>query len=189
MRKYGNVLTGSLFLVALIFASGSVSAGNAYIRAGAEEGGQDAWLELNDSDQFSLGLVGCKKNRRKLDLQLVLSVYGKGAVPSELEKLRSTEVDTTQGLDFCINGICEENEFRAESRPWGNVLYNDISIEQKREKIRSLRVIIPNESMKYEYQGDIDSILKKICRETSDQNRSTRSSVPRPLQILRHFLR
>ena len=117
MRNFSNTLTVIFcLLLALIVESEPVSAGNVYIRAGAEGVGQDAWLELNDSDQFSLGLVGCKKNRGKLDLQLVLSVYGKGQVPSELETLRSTEVDTTLGLDFCINGICEENEFRSEAR-------------------------------------------------------------------------
>jgi hypothetical protein len=111
-----------------------------------------------------LGLVGCKKSRGKLDLQLVLSVYGKGQVPSELETLRGTEVDTTLGLDFCINGVCEENEFRSEAREWGNVLLKDITIDRNQEKIRSMRVILPNESMKYEYQGDVDGILKKFAK-------------------------
>jgi hypothetical protein len=125
-----------------------------------------------------LGLVGCKKSRGKLDLQVVLSVYGKGQLPSELETLPSTEVDTTLGLDFCINANCEENEFSSEAREWGNVLLKDITIDRNQEKIRSLRVIIPNESMKYEYHGDVDGILKKICKETPSQNTRTRSSLP-----------
>lgn len=189
MRKFSNTLTGIFLLFALIVESEPVSAANVYIRAGAEGVGQDAWLELNDSDQFSLGLVGCKKSRGKLDLQLVLSVYGKGQVPPELETLRSTEVDTTIGLDFCINGICEENEFRSETRSWGNVLLKDITIDRDQEKIRSMRVIIPNESMKYEYQGDVDGILKKICKGTPSQNTRTRSSPPSVPRILRDILR
>ena len=189
MRNFSKTLTGICLLFALIVQSEPVSAGNVYIRAGAEGVGQDAWLELNDADQFSLGLVGCKKSRGKLDLQLVLSVYGKGQVPSELETLRGTEVDTTLGLDFCINGICEENEFRSEAREWGNVLLKDITIDRNQEKIRSMRVIIPNESMKYEYQGDVDGILKKICKETPNQNTRTRSSPPDVPRILRDILR
>jgi hypothetical protein len=120
-----------------------------------------------------------------------LSVYGKGKVPAELETLRSTEVDATLGLDFCTNGICEENEFHSEAREWGNVLLKDISIERNQEKIRSMRVIIPNESMKYEYQGDIDGILKKICKETPtpSQGTRTRSSHPDVPRILRDILR
>ena len=189
MRHVGNTLTGLFLLFALIVASAPVNASNVYIRAGAEGVGQDAWLELNDFDQFSLGLVGCKKNRGKLDLQLVLSVYGKSNVPSELETLRSTEVDTTLGLDICINGICEENEFRSEAREWGNVLLKDISIDRNQEKIRSMRVIIPNESMKYEYQGDVDVVLKKICKEPPSQNTRTRSNNPNALRLFRDILR
>ncbi len=189
MRPVGKTLAGIVLLFALILASGPVSAGNVYIRAGAEGVGQDAWLELNDFDQFSLGLVGCKKSRGRLDLQLVLSVYGKGNVPSELETLRGTEVDTTLAMDFCINGICEENEFRSEARSWGNVLLKDITIDRSLEKIRSMRVIVPNESMKYEYQGDVDVVLKKICKEPPSQNTRTRSSPPDPMRVFRNILR
>ena len=189
MRIVANPLAGIVFLFALLLAAAPVSAGTVYIRAAAEGDGQDAWLELNDHDQFSLGLVGCKKSRGKLDLQLVLSVYGKANVPSELETLRGTEVDTTLGLDFCINGICEENEFRSEAREWGNALIKDITLERNQEKIRSLRVIIPNESMKYEYQGDVDVVLKKICKETPSQSTRTRSSPPNIPRIFRDILR
>ena len=189
MRHVGKTFTGLFVLFALLFTSAPISAGNVYIRAGAEGVGQDAWLELNDADQFSLGLVGCKRSRGKLDLQLVLSVYGKSNVPAELEALRGTEVDTTLGLDFCINGICEENEFRSEARAWGNVLLRDITIERNQEKIRSMRVIIPNESMKYEYQGDVDVILKRICKEAPSQNARTRSSPPNIPRIFRDILR
>jgi hypothetical protein len=141
-RNFSNTLTGIFLLFALIVQSEPVSAGNVYIRTGSERLGQNAWLELNNSDQFSLGLVGCKKSRGKLDLQLVLSAYGTGKVPTEMETLRSTEVDTTLGLDFCIDGICEDNEFRSEARSCGNVLLNDITIHRNQEKIRSMRVII-----------------------------------------------
>ena len=189
MRHVGHRLAGIFLLFVLIFASAPVSAGNVYIRTNAEGTGQDAWLELNDADQFSLGLVGCKRSRGKFDLQLVLSVYGKTNVPAELEALRGTEVDTTLGLDVCINGICEENEFRSEAREWGNVLLKDFTIERNQEKIRSMRIIIPNESMKYEYQGDVDVILKKICKETPSQNTRTRSSPPDIPRIFRDILR
>jgi hypothetical protein len=178
MRNFSKTLTGIFLLFALIVQSEPVSAGNVYIRAGAEGVGQDAWLELNDADQFSLGLVGCKKSRDKLDLQLVLSVYGKGQVPSELEALRSTEFDTTRGLDFCINGICEDNEFHSEAREWGNVLLKDITIDRNQEKIRSMRVIVPDESMKYEYQGDVDGILKKSAKRR--QARTSEGAPPLP---------
>ncbi len=189
MRKFSKTLPGLFLLFALIVPAGPASAGNVYIRPGADEVSQDAWLELNDFDQISLGLVGCKKSRGKLDLQLVLSVYGKGQVPAELEALRGTQPDTTVALDFCINGICEENEFRSEARSWGTVLLKDISFDRDQDKIRSLRVMIPNETMKYEYQGDVDTILKKICKETPSQNTRRRSSSPSVPRILRDILR
>ena len=42
MRHVGYTLTGIVLLFALILASAPVSAGNVYIRAGAEGVGQDA---------------------------------------------------------------------------------------------------------------------------------------------------
>ena len=130
-----------------------------------------------------------QKSRGKLDLQFVLSVYGKGQLPAELEALRSTQPDTTVALDFCINGICEENEFRSEARSWGTVLLKDISFDRDQDKIRSLRVMIPNETMKYQYEGDVDTILKKICKEMPSQNTRKRSSPPSVPRILRDILR
>jgi len=190
MRNFSHTLAGifSLALVALFVQSTPASAGNAFIRLGADGVGQDAWLELNDADQFSLGMVGCKKNRGKLDLQLVLWVYGNKQPPAELEALRSAEVEKVS-LDFCINGVCEENEFRAEARDIGNVLVKDFTVERNQEKIRSVRVILPNESMKYEYQGDVDGILKKICQAAPSESTGRRSSQPNVPRILRDILR
>ena len=108
---------------------------------------------------------------------------------TELESLRKTEADTPVALDFCINGICEENEFRAEARDMGNVLVKDISIDRNQEKIKSMRVMLPKESMKYEYQGDVGGILKKICQAAPSPTTGRRSSPPAVPRTLRDILR
>jgi hypothetical protein len=189
MHHLSKTLAVLCLLSALAVQSAPASAGNAYIRPGADGVGQDAWLELNDADQFSLGLVDCKRNRRNFDLQLVLWVYGKTEAPAELESLRKTEADTPVALDFCINGICEEHEFRAEARDMGNVLVKDISIDRNQEKIKSMRVMLPKESMKYEYQGDVGGILKKICQAAPSPTTGRRSSPPAVPRTLRDILR
>lgn len=71
----------------------------------------------------------------------------------------------------------------------GNVLAKDISIDRNQEKIKSMRVMLPKESMKYEYQGDVDGILKKICEAAPSPTTGRRSSPPAVPRILRDILR
>ena len=54
----------------------------------------------------------------------------------------------------------------------------DFTIDRNQEKIRSVRVVLPNKSMKYEYQRDVDGILKKICQAAPSEERE--GAHPRP---------
>ena len=139
-------------------------AGAAFLRKGEGGAGLDAWLELGDSKQLTLGMVACRVRRDRLELQLALSVGGEDNVSSDLKKLKSVADGETQQLDVCMNGICEEHEFRAAESPWGDILVKNVSIARTRKELRDIRVVIPKEAQKYEFRGDIDGILKRICR-------------------------
>jgi hypothetical protein len=67
-------------------------------------------------------------------------------------------------LFLCINSICEERTWEFLASGFGDAFFTNISIEQRHDPIRTLRVIVPNESKGYEYRGDVDSILKWVCR-------------------------
>jgi hypothetical protein len=86
-------------------------------------------------------------------------------VSPELESLWNAEDNEKRALYLCINNICAERQWEFAGSGFGPVWYtSNISVDQKRDEIRSIRVIIPNEQTNYEYQGDVDGILKRICR-------------------------
>jgi hypothetical protein len=66
-----------------------------------------------------------------------------------------------------MNGICEEREWGPRLTGFGNPFSTYISIDRQHAAIQVIRVIIPNERRKYEYYGDIEGVLKRICRVVS----------------------
>jgi hypothetical protein len=148
----------------LIFESESIFAANFYIQNGEGRAGLDAWLELDESNQLRLAMMGCRKSRKRFNLQLGLYVSDSSNVPSELEKLRNTQKNTKLDLLLCINRICEERQWELRASGFGDAFFTNLSIDQNRGPIRAIRVIIPNESRKYEYRDDVEDILQRICK-------------------------
>jgi hypothetical protein len=134
------------------------------IRKGEGGAGLDACLELDNSNRLSLCMQNCKKHRGKLSVQFSLHPSTDEKVAPELEKLRNSEYPAKINLYVCLNDICEEREWQFLESGFGDAFFSEMLIDQRRERISSVRVIIPNERMKYEYQGDVDGILRRICR-------------------------
>ena len=67
--------------------------------------------------------------------------------------------------------IYEKDEIntRCETYTWeysdegGGTLSTVFSLSSD-DKIRSVELVVPNDSTNYEFRGDFDGILKKICR-------------------------
>jgi hypothetical protein len=164
MRTVGKALMVLLSVFALIFGPSCVLARNAYIQKGERAADLNAWLELDESEHLSLALMGCRKTARKLNVSMGLFVNDSKIVSSELEKLRNRELDDKVDLLLCINRICEERTWQFLASEFGKAFFANIPIEQKRGPVNAIRVIIPNESRRYQYLGDVDDVLRKICR-------------------------
>jgi hypothetical protein len=141
--------------------SNAILAANVYIQKG-EGIGLDAWLELDESNQLSLAVMDCVKKNGKYTTQLGLYVRQEKPL-AELEELVG-KYDQKMDLVLCINRICEEREWKFLESGFGNMFFTEFPISQRHEPIHAIRVVIPNESMKYEYRGNIDKILKRVCR-------------------------
>lgn len=170
MHQHTNVLIGAFLLFALIFKPETLIAANVYITKGEGGAGLDAYFELDNLNQFGLTLRSCKRRRDKLTFSVDLNFRKQNKSSPQLVELWNSEDAAKRDLYVCINEICEEYQWQfAESAFYNDytsyVWYTDnISIDQKRQKIRSVRVIIPNDDRKYEYQGDVDGVLKRICK-------------------------
>jgi hypothetical protein len=144
-------------LVALAFEC--ADAGNVYVQEG--EGSLEAMFDLDKSEQLSLAIRACERNGNKLNFGVGLYVSDKKRVSSELEKLRHLEFNTEASLSLCINNTCQKRTWEISALDGG--LSAVVSIDQKHDPIRVLRVVVPDERKRYEYRGDVDSILERIC--------------------------
>ena len=157
---------GKLFfcVLALVAFGFECAHANVSIQKGEGSAGLDAYFPLDKSDELSLSITGCKKKGEKLAFGVGLFVGEKKRISRELEKLRDRELNARTNLFLCINELCEERTWEFLASGFGDAFFADLSIDRKHDQIRVVRVVIPNERKKYEYRGDVDSVLKKICR-------------------------
>jgi hypothetical protein len=164
MRTFSAVLMFLCSALAPIFVSDLALAANVYFQKGEGGAGLDAWIELAKNNQLILAIMGCTKGGNKINASLGLYPDRNKRLSPELEKLRQAEDKAQLELDLCMNGACEKRQWKYVSSGFGDAFSTNISINQNHRPIRSLRVIIPNERRKYEYRGDVDAILRRVCR-------------------------
>jgi hypothetical protein len=137
-------------------------AANVYLHKGEGGAGLDAELQLGDANQFNLALIGCRTVGASQKVQLGLYPGG-DKLPSELERIGNRK-DEELSLYLCINETCEERAWKLLESGTGDTYFTTVTFPKKRQAIKSIRVILPGETRKYEYSGDMDGILKRICR-------------------------
>lgn len=138
------------------------SAANVYLHKGEGGTGIDAELQLGEADQFNLALIGCRNVGTSQRVQLGLHVGGDN-LPPDLERIGDRK-DEELSLYLCTNETCEERTWKLLESGTGDTYFTTIAFPKKRQAIKSIRVILPKEARKYEHRGDIDGILKRICR-------------------------
>lgn len=148
-------------LSGLLLGSGPALAANVFLQKGEGGVGLDALLEL--SDQFKLAMIGCRNVGAVQRLQLGLYVRG-DKLPPELKKIEDGKEDNELASYVCTNNICEERSWKFFMSGTGDTYFTTVSFPKRRQAIKSIRIALPNETKRYEYQGDIDGILKRICR-------------------------
>ena len=133
----------------------------AKIEKGEGGRGLDAWLEL-DGPRLALGMIGCRKDVGRFNVQFGLSVGRGGQAAPELKVLEGSERVQTIDLPVCLNGSCEKLRWRFLESGTGDGFFTGVRIESAKN-VQSIRIVIPNETRKYEYRGDVNGILRKIC--------------------------
>lgn len=148
-------------LSGLLLGSGPSLAANVFLQRGEGGVGLDALLEL--SDQFKLAMIGCRNVGAVQRVQLGLYVGG-DTLPPELKKIKDGKEDNELASYVCTNDICEERSWKFFMSGTGDTYFTSIAFPKRRQAIKSIRIVLTDETRKYEYRGDIDGILKRICR-------------------------
>lgn len=160
-----RLLIGALLIFGLmagqLLGVGISSAANVYIQKGEGGVGLDAALELSETEKFSLALIGCRNVGKSQRVQLGLYV-GAGNPPPEFQSIIEHKEESLS-LYLCTNEVCEERVWKFFESSTGDTYFTTIDIP-KSEAIKSIRIILPKETKKYEYRGNLAGVFKKICR-------------------------
>ena len=151
-----------LFLTSTALHFPVAAAKDVYIEKGEGGSSNDAWFELDDQKRLHLQ-VSCAKPSDKLELQLSLHVNQNSKLPPELNKLQVAADLEERRMYLCFNGICEAHIWKYLESGFGDAFFMNITLNREHTQIRSIRVVIPEETERYEYQGDVESVLSKIC--------------------------
>jgi hypothetical protein len=82
---------------------------------------------------------------------------------------RRVKKETKEDIELCINSRCEFRRW-VDSDDGGDefggplVLENDLVIGSVHERLRSIGLVVPARGSHYDFKGDIDGILRRICR-------------------------
>lgn len=145
-----------------VLSLGQSFAAKVYLQKGEGGAGLDALLELGEPDQFNLAMIGCRDFGKTQKVQLGLYVNRDKSLP-ELERV-GNQKDEELDLYLCVNEICEEQNWKIFESGTGDTYFTTVAFPKDGESIKSIRVILPNETRKWEYRGEVDGVLKRICR-------------------------
>jgi hypothetical protein len=127
---------------------------------GEGEGGSlEAYLPMDDQKNLTLILAGCWRAANKKAVTVGLTVDDNVTLSPGLSRLRNLPAGTTAMIDLCINAACTSHEWSINEL-WGSLS----TVVRFGQGTRSIEVVIPQDSTRYQFRGDVDEILKQICR-------------------------
>ena len=154
MRNHTNVLTIVFVLCGLWIGSASAIAAKKL----------EASLTLDNAKTLSLSMAQCAKGLNETTVNLGLIVDEKATVSPELAKLRNVQKDAKRNMDLCINSHCKGYTWEYTNGLGFPSWWTSLTLERNRERLDSVRIVIPNDSANYEFRGDVDGILRRICK-------------------------
>jgi hypothetical protein len=132
----------------------------------------NAEIALDKANNFRLQMVCHSRNyvSKTMELGVQIFVADNSRVSKEVAKLRKVSEGTSVKLDVCFNEKCSTYSWDycdgCGSDREGGPLMTDLSVDTSVSFIRSVRLIVPNDIGRYEFRGDVSSILNRICRAT-----------------------
>lgn len=151
-------------MLAMLLASATnvAIAKDVYINPGEGGAGLDACMEMGRPNELNLCLRACGIKSRSFDL--MLSLHPGEKAPSELSTLSTSKDQEQKAIYVCLGDICEERTWIFTESAFGDAFFTKMKWERNLQGVRSLRVVLSDDKNRYEYTGDLQKILNKICR-------------------------
>jgi hypothetical protein len=143
------------------------------------------------SEEFGI-IIFCTKNPKEGVLELQLSTYVNTTahVSPKVARLVKTSPDATKTLDLCINERCRSARWvhldEGSDESGGPLaIESPVILGITHERIRFLGLSDPEDGTHYEFAGDVEGVLKRICGasrsfDPSDARPSTIKTRGRP---------
>jgi hypothetical protein len=123
------------------------------------EGMPEAYLPMDNQKKLTLIMAGSRRTRSRKAVTLGLDVDEGASLSPGLSRLQNLTEDTSAMIDVCINAACKSHEWYL-NHPL-NTLATEIYFGRG---IRSLEIVVPQDRNTYQFRGDVDAILRQICR-------------------------
>ena len=129
-----------------------------------------AEISLNKSNGFRLLLASHSTSHvtRTTELGAQIFVADGANVSSEVGKLGKVAPDTEKKLDLCTNDACSTYTWEycdgCGNDQTGGPLMTTISFDRSGRRINSARLVVPDDNGRYEFRGDFEAILNRLCK-------------------------
>jgi hypothetical protein len=153
---------------------------DAYLTEAEGGVGLQAWLEVDKRREFFVNLSVCPLDGKMGWICVGLAFKGKSKLPPELERLAYAEEGAKIELGLCLNETCEVREWEYLATGFGDMFITRIAIEDLPHPIRLIRIASQSGAKRYEYRGDVDNIVSRICSTTPCQCAKCQVLLPLP---------
>jgi hypothetical protein len=171
----------ALFIaVGMAILSENARGADALLTEGEGGVGLQAWLEIDKRNGFFVNLSACPIDDKMGWICVGLSFNKNIKLPPELDRLAYGEDGAKIDLGLCLNETCEVREWEFLPTGFGDMFITHIAIEDLPRPTRRISIILQSGAKRYEYRGDVDHIVKRICSAALCQCAKCKLLLPLP---------
>lgn len=171
-----------IMVAGMAILSENARGADAYLTEAEAGVGLQAWLEVDKRHGFFVNLSACPMDGKMGWICIGLDLKNKIKLPPELERLAYAEEGAKIKLGLCLNETCEVREWEYLATGFGDMFITQIAIEDLPRPIRLIRIVSQSGAKRYEfeYRGDVDHIVNRICSAAPCQCAKCQVLLPLP---------
>lgn len=143
--------------------------------------GLQAWLEVDNRYGVYVNLNACEADGKMGWICVGFGIQQKRNIklPRELDKLAFAEEGAKINVGICVNEMCEVREWEFGPTGYGDMFTTKIAIEDLPRPIRLISIVLES-GKRFEYRGDVDHIVNRICSAAPCQCTKCQHTIPLP---------
>jgi hypothetical protein len=169
-----------IMTVGMAILSENARGANAHLTEAEGGIGLQAWLEVDKRYGVFINLNACEVDNKMGWICVGLDFQKRNIkLPRELDKLAFADEGAKINLGLCVNETCEAREWEFGPTGYGDMFTTKIAIEDLPRPIRLIGIVLES-GKRFEYRGDVDHIVNRICSVALCQYAKCQTTIPLP---------